>query len=581
MAANVPPDAAPGHSPPQGGGRGWRPLGWVLLVAVLLSLLPHAVRFLRTGDPLWVCDTDELIPYGQQIAQSYRHHPWKLGDPALPAGGASMYPWVQFAPATLLARLLDLGPAGVLGVMRLLAGFSVGLGAWLLCQRRGRPVLGALLALVVITDQGLLDGVPFAYHATALVSIARGAPTETLQGWAGVLRQFRLITPGLSFLSLGLALHAFMRLREDWSRRHVAIAGLAFGYCIGTYFYFWTAIALTLVALVAIDRRHWRSWLAVAAIGGLVGAPALLQNMVTKAAHGDEWLVRNEFFVRVSAMPLSLPVKALAIHAVSGVALAFWNRRWLPVWIAGIASMFLAVSHSFTGIYIQPWHWKVVYSTTGFVLLLQVAAEAWERYGQGRRWIPVAFASWVGVQLAGAVFLRVWSTDSNREAASIERKRQEWLSFRKATPGLTFESDAVVAGDTTIADWAFLLERVRPLTGAVDLSPSVRNNDWLRRRVLNAYLKGLPPDQIADSAYGEYGVWFQHAFATPEALRAEKDEFGRVWTEIAQNPEPDLQRYGVRYLFLPSTSTPPAPVREKWELQANAAGWQVWRRTTP
>lgn len=550
----------------------------VVVAAVILAVLPHLVRWIRTGDATWLCDTDELVPYGQIISHAYHRHPWKLGDPALPEGGACMYPWIQIVPFTLLSKALGTGPTGVFALMRVFAGVSTGIGFLLLFRQMGRPRTGVILAAFAASDQG---SIPLVSHWLAIAGIAAGNPPEALHEWAAVLHRYRLITPGLSFLSLATSMAALMHLRTNWTRRSIWIAGLAFGYCIHTYFYYWTAVAGCIAGLTLLEYRHWKAYAGVAVIGAVVGSPTLAANFLTKAQYGDEWLVRNEYFVQIADASLALPKKALLLHAIAGWVVFRWQRQLLPLWVTGSAALVLSISHSITGLYIQPWHWAGVYGMASNVIMLTQAAIMLSQRLPRSKWVHATLVAAAVAHWTGAAFLRTWATDHNRESAAIEARRQSWLAFRSASPAFEPEPNAVIAGDTRLSDWAVVLDALRPLTGAVGLSPSVRNDDWLRRRVLNAYLKGLPADQVADSAYGEYGVWFQHAFMTPEALRAEKDEFNRVWTEIARDPEPDLQRYRVRYLILPSTSTPPAPVREKWELQANAAGWQVWRRKTP
>jgi hypothetical protein len=558
--------------------REWPTAALLMALGLLIAVFPHLVRWASTGDAVWICDTDELVPYGQIISQAYREHPWKLGDPALPSGGASMYPWIQFAPWMLLTRLLDLGPVWVFGVMRVVAGLSIGLGSYLLARRPGTALLGGILAVLALADHGLDSGLPFLNHARAVLQILAGTPDETLHEWAAPLMQYRIITPGLSFLSMAMALHGLILLREAPSPRRLAYAGIAFGYCIAAYFFFWTSIGGAIGLLLFIDRANWRWYAGVIAIGLLVGSPALLNNILTKATYGDEWLVRNEYFVRSERPLFIFPRKMMALYAVTGFWIWRYHQRLAPVWLAGAVALFLSHSHLLTKVFMQPRHWHIMAGLLATFMVLHALADGWTWLTHNRRWATPTLIAIAIAQFAGALVIRHWATDQNRGSAQTESNRQKWLRFLKANPALHFEPNAVVAGDTTATDWAVLYSGLRPLTGAVDLSPSVNNAQWLRRRTLNAWLKGIPEDQVHISADAEYGVWFNRSFLTPAQREKDLATFRSTWREYETDPTPDLTRMGVRYLILDASATPPTAVQSTWQRLPTQGDLQVWQR---
>ena len=555
------------------------PIALLLMVlGLVLAVIPHLVRWKTTGDAVWICDTDELVPYGHLVSHAYREHPWKLGDPALESGGSSMYPWIQFAPWMMLARLFDLGAPWVFGVMRVFAGLTLGLGVYLLARRPGAIWLTAVLAVLAVADDGLQSGLPLVSHWDAVFQIIGGTPGGKLNAWAGPLGQFRLITPGLSFLSMAVALHGLMLLREAPSRRRMIFAGLGFGYCVATYLYFWTAVGGAIGLLLFIDRRNWRWYAGVIAIGLVVGSPALLQNFLTKATYGDDWLIRSEYMVRLTRPFHAVPVKVIALYAVLGIWIWKYNQRLTPVWLTGVVAILLSQSHEVTHIYLQPAHWLKASGMLGCILMLHAALDAWKRLAGDHRWANVLLGIVAIAQVGGAFVIRGWATDHNRETAKIEANRQSWLRFLKANPSLQLKPNSVVAGDTSVTDWAVLYNDVRPLTGAVGLSPSVNKAQWLRRRTLNAWLKGLPEDQVVQSADGEYGVWFNLNFLPPAEREEELAQFRTTCREYAQDATPDLDRTGVRYLVLASGANPPTAVRQTWRQLETKGEWQVWER---
>jgi hypothetical protein len=565
-------------APATNGFREWPAVLLAMFIGLLLATLPHAVRWAATGDPIWICDTDELVPYGHIISHSYREHPWRLGDPALVSGGSSMYPWIQFAPWMLLTRLLGLGPLWVFFVMRVVAGMMLGLGFYLLGRRPGMRWAGLILAIIALADHGLTFGVPLLTHWDAVRQIISGTPGGELQAWAGPLKQFRIITPGLSFLSMALALDCLIRLREAPSRMRMAIAGLAFGYCVATYLYFWTTVGGTLGLLLLIDRKNWRWYAGVIAIGMIVGSPAVLQNFITKATYGDEWLVRNEYMVRLERPMHAIPKLQILMLAVLAAWIWKFNRRLSPVWFSAVVAVLLSQSHEITHIYLQPSHWLVAARMLTSILLLHALLDAWTWLTRGKAWGLMAIAILAVAQLAGAVCIRHWATDHNEETARVESNRQRWLRFLRDNPTLHLEPNAVVAGDITVTDWAVMYNGLRPLTGAVGLSPSVNDSQWLRRRTLNAWLKGVPGDRVSTSADGEYGVWFNLAFINQTKRDRELADFKSVWAEYAHDATPDLNRMGVRYLVLSRTASPPPEVLTTWRKIPTQGDWQIWER---
>ena len=79
-----------------------------------MAVWPHGVELFRSGTWHYIADPDERLCYLPLISHSYEVHPWKLGDLSLPVGGICLYPWLQFVPWILLAKLLHAGPLAVL-----------------------------------------------------------------------------------------------------------------------------------------------------------------------------------------------------------------------------------------------------------------------------------------------------------------------------------------------------------------------------------------------------------------------------------------------------------------------------------
>jgi hypothetical protein len=78
------------------------------LAGVILCALPHAIWYVRLGEPVWAADQDELYYLGV-AAQAFHEHPLWLGDPTRDIGH-SLYQRLPLLPGIWIARLLGLGP---------------------------------------------------------------------------------------------------------------------------------------------------------------------------------------------------------------------------------------------------------------------------------------------------------------------------------------------------------------------------------------------------------------------------------------------------------------------------------------
>jgi hypothetical protein len=545
------------------------------LFGVCLQLLPHGVRWWNSGDPTWLSDTDELVPYGQIISHSYHQHPWKLGDPAQPQGGASMYPWLQFSPFVLLAKALGIGPLGVMVLMRIWSGITLPIGIYLLFGQRWAGWWGAAATVLLLSDSGGV--IPLLDHWPNVVGVLTDRVPPKLHGWSRVLGRLRLITPGVSLFFLTWALWAVSRLRMDSSRRAVLLAGVAFGVLFHVYFYFWTAFGGMLCLLLFLDAERWRSYFQVGLLGGIIGLPAVLASARVKHQFGDEWLVRNEYFAPVTDPQWMIPWRAVAVLTLLAPYIWFRRRDLLPIWLVAVVAVALAQSHVVTRIWLQPNHWGSITGVACAVLLwnltLDVVVPALRRSS-----LALGVASLVLIaQMASAAYLRSWTPDHNEESVKIEAGRKEILSLARNHGGLPLSTNAVVAGELRWTDWLVLYRGLRPVTATLGLSPSVKNVEWAQRRVVNAYLKGVPAADLDGSVMKEYGVWFHVEITKPEQLAKERLEYQEMLREVMARPSVWCDRFGIRYLAIKAGQVPPAAAGP-WKRVAEDAVLGVWER---
>ena len=201
-----------------------------IAAGLLISLLPILLLLKNGQRPVWIADSDELL-YLTIAGQSYFEHPFHLGDPILQGhSGRSMYPWIQLAPGILPASLLHLGPLAIGFFWRAFAGFSMGLGIFLVLWKIiRRPWMAAAGAIWMLSDAGMLTGQPFFQHLAAMRKLALVRGDYLIAGEPQIMRLWRIITPGLSLVYLLIFLFALLHLRASPSRRSTAFAGIAFG----------------------------------------------------------------------------------------------------------------------------------------------------------------------------------------------------------------------------------------------------------------------------------------------------------------------------------------------------------------
>ena len=552
-----------------------------MLVGVLLAVWPHGMEWFRSGGWSYVADPDERLCYLPLISHSYGVHPWKLGDLSLPTGGLCLYPWLQFVPWILLAKLVHAGPLAVLLFWRIWAGASLGF----IFYRLGREFLGGpraalWLALVCLTDHGLMEGRPLDRHLVTVQKVLSGQDGEFFTAWAPYLRQFRLITPGISWVFLGLFVLLLHRARQDWNRRRVLLAAGAFGVLFYAYFYYWAAAGAALVLLAALEWRDWRRYFTIACLGGLIGLPAVLANAQAQRSAAEGWLARLDFYRHIGHLDeLRLPRIVFAWWLLASWLVGRRHRDLLPLWALTTAGLALMNQQVITGLQMQNDHFAYVWSMGLALLVYVLALREWRsRTGHRTAW-RIAPAALAIVLALGALVLRTAEPLRNQWARLNREGRQQFERERTRTGAARLEPNAVLAGDPAFADFAVILEGQRPLVGGLSLSQRVSDTEWAQRRVLDLLLRGATPQEAATDADTYYGCHFSAMRRTPAEMQQTIEAQHRLAQAIALNPQEWLQRFDVRYVALRSGTQSPVSTLPHWHRLPGGERWQIWERT--
>jgi hypothetical protein len=549
---------------------------------VLISALPHALALVRTGHAAWIADNDERF-YLAVGSQALFNHPGKLADPVV-EDGPSLYRPLPLLPGIWAAKLLGLGPLGIGLMWRVLAGASIGL-AWYVLLRLmvARPWVAASLALILLSDPGLMEAKPLLRLASWSLQIARGN-TAFFNGFPRCHPEWRISTPGTTMAYLIFLIWAIIRARRSPTRGRIALSGLTFGLLFYVYVYYWTGAGLALLIALALDAGHRRVYFHTGWIGGLIGLPAVISDLLMKQGRPDDWLHRTDKFLTIGRFDeLILDKWVLAVLALGLVWALIRRRELIFVWALGAAGLLLANHQVLTRLQVENFHWMYVWGPSlSLFLVLSIAFEVGDRTG----WSPRARAA------LGAVAITVFATGLWLRAAEALRTWNPVQTARaladyqaECPPGRSgpFLHNAVVAGETDFVDLAAIIDNMHPLAGyCALLSPSVTDAELDDRTALNGLLRGLDrpafeAEQRHDFENEPWGPWGRNRDRSlvPGKIASRLGAYDRQRSDLRSA----LDRFAVRYVALPAGTGAAFYRVNGWDLVADGPTWEVWERT--
>jgi hypothetical protein len=555
----------------------------VVTVGVLISALPNAIGWWKVGYPVWIPDGDERFQTCL-ASQAYFNHPMYLSDPVFATGGVSLYPWLPILPGEIIAKILHLGPLGINVVWRVWSGVAIALGFYLVVGHYiKRPWINAALAILLLSDRGLRGGRFLIPQLSALWNHVFSQNPSPLGDRLG-MSAWRIGTPGLTlvYLLLHVWLLARARDRPSWSR--LALSGLGFGLLFYVYPYYWTAACAGLFFALMLDAGHRNVYFHTGWIGGLIGLPHVINDLLIKRSRPPDWLIRTDRLVpfpRFEGLDLS---KMALLLLGAGLAWVWLRRRDLThLWALAFSAVVLSNHQLLTAMQVENFHWSafVYVPCIGLFLVLVIAGELSARELWSRP-VLLGLLAICGVELAMGVWLRVIEVaESPHFFANFDKYKVQRLEHQGSA---RLAPNAVIGGDEQFVDFAVIVENERPaMAYAVYLSPSIDNTEWEQRIALNGYLLGLdrasfkaeqasrltPPPK----AY-QWGPW-----ARDPAERARRIAARLAFFEaVTANPSAFLERYQLRYVALPFKGLPPAYLNSGWKCLQEGPFWNIWER---
>jgi hypothetical protein len=556
---------------------GLTPLALCIGAGLVLAFTPVLVWHLRTGD--WVCLSDWFsLYYLRFVAQAYYHHALYIADIVVP-GGATTYPWLQFVPATYVARASGTGPFAVNLIWTLLSAIGLSAGVYFVFRHfLGRHWLAAGCTILCMSDYGFAAARPLTAQLQMLVSALWLRPRALVVIPWGLLLQWRIPDPGLNLPFMFFQIVALARAREQQTRLNLWLSGLAFGLLFYVFFYCWTMAAAGLSIAFLLDRGARRVYGATLCIGGLIGLPQLLYGIHLNHLLSPEAMSRFGLFTQAPRFYDST-VPTLSLLALAATAWWIWKSSrfdLLYAWSLVGGGILLSRSRLITGICFHEYHYDWLWAPIrGALVLIVVMSIVNLRF----RWRPATAAiCWALVMLyfAGGVYIAAICV--TRTAFGVEQVQNyvHYKTQRLAGAAEPLAPGATIAGDDEFCEVAAVAEDQWVLSGeAVPRSLVVGNDQWESRAALNAYLLGMDRAGFEKAARSDAEHWF---WESPERQPQVLAAFMRKYDEVVQNPDRFIAQFGVRYVALQVGETEKPYLREGWAIFQQGPYWQIWER---
>ena len=563
--------------PGPGAPRALAPLTLCIGAGLVLAFTPVLIWHLKTGD--WVCLSDWFsLYYLRFAAQAYYDHILYIGDIVVP-GGATTYPWLQFVPATFVARAFGAGPFAVNLIWTLLSAIGLSAGLYFVFRHfLKRPWVAAGCTMLCFSDYGFAAARPFTTQLQILASALWFRPRGLVVIPWGLLLQWRIPDPGLNLPFMFFQIVALARARERPTRLNLWFSGLAFGLLFYVFFYCWTMALAGLSIAFLLDRGARRVYGATLCIGGVIGLPQLLYSIHLNHLLSAEAMRRFGLFTPAPRLHDNT-VPTLSLLALAATAWWIWKSRrfdLLYAWSLVAGGILLSRSRVVSGICFHEYHYDWLWTPIRGALVLIVAMSI---VNVRFRWRPPAAAiCWTLVMLyfAGGVYLAAICVTRTWSGLEQVRNYTRYKTQRMAGAVKPLAPGATIAGDDGFCEVAAVAEDQWVLSGeAVPRSLVADNDQWELRAALNAYLLGTDRAEFEKAARSDAEHWF---WESPERQPQVLDAFMRKYDEVVQKPDRFIAEFGVRYVALPADKAERGYLREGWTMLQQGPYWQIWAR---
>jgi hypothetical protein len=555
-------------------------IGLAVLFGLLISTLPHIIWFIKTGDPAWIADSDDIL-YLSYSANSYYNDSLNLGDPVLISGGVTKYPWIQFIPPVLLAKLLGIAPVHINIIWRIWAGITMPLGFYAVTRLYTKNTWVALCASIfLMTDIGVFSATLGYKHFITASQIATDNAKEIFQTYPKLMTQWRIISPGISVPFLLLHIYLLQRANLKPSRDRIFWAALGLGSLFYIFFYFWTAALLALAIAIILDTANRKTYFLVGIFGTLIGIPQIIQQALIKNTTNSDWLPRSNKFLSIPHFSqLLIPFVAILLLSTSIIWILRKRKDLIYLWSLGLAGLVLANHQIITGLEIENFHWMYCWGPVISMLTIIIAVDLLSLLHSWQRGLKLCGIALSVIYLSTGLWLRSLEATRTKQSVTITTDYHKYNQQAEKSV-VKFVPRGVVAGAEEFVNFAIISDNQRPLNHyTVELSSSVDNNEWDRRVTLNAFMMGKERSIFIDKEKAgllntTWGPWASDAQKLAERITNRQNYFDR----ISLNLSPALEEFEVRYLALSVDADAPKYLDKNWRLLQDGENWKIWEK---
>jgi hypothetical protein len=558
------------------------PIATVLAVGFAFSFLPYFVWWHRIGHFEYIADKDNQY-YLQLASRLYYGNPFSMRDVVVP-GANTMYQSFQFVPVVLLVRMLSLPVLEVNLVWHLWAAIALPLAFYFVFFHwLQRPWAAACCAIIMLVDCGVSTTEPFVIQAVRVFQTVTGRLPVMYDG-QDLLGQWRIIDPavGMPFLLLQVLLVSAAVERPQSGSVSLG-AGISTALLFYVWFYYWSAAVAALAIGFVLDRSARRTYAVILGIGLAVGAPAMIEGLITKPLLDPQALHRIGVFAPVSRLAFFLLPKAgLLALLVTGVWI--WrkpSRDGLYLWCLALAALALSNNHIITGLDLRAGHWRFIWGMGLSILVLVMVTQVLHNNARlSRVAMIIVTAAIVLTEVSTGAVLRIIEVEHGINARVVADAYRTFVAQpRLNAPGL-FPVGAVVAGDEELCDLASIVSGTRPLAGyAAFVSLGLSDQEWETREALNAHLEGLSELDFRKQAFHLASGYGWGESVNPQKSLSVEAGMMREFRKIESPSELDAAASGVRYVALQAARPDPEYLKHGWSLVEAGPYWRVWSRS--
>ncbi len=561
---------------------------WCLLIvvvfAVSISSFPHIYNAATTGDPTYFADLDDGGVYIPYAAYAYHNHPTELRDPINPEVVGTFAPPLLILPGVVIGKAINLNPFHIPFLWRIWSGISVAIALYLLLWFFIRNRFWTTVtSLFIFHDCGVQNAHMLHKQFRVLYNVMVHGIEGPISVIPNLLLQWRIMTPGLSYLFLLMAIlgvsHA---VRNPDGKKNWIIAGIGCGVLYYIYFYFWTTISLALFLffLVFAERRKELFIAGITTI--LVGLPAVISNFLFKQNANPEWLPRLDYFLPIDRFSEFL-IPRIAI--VSSLLLGIWvwknkMKELYFLWIVGFSAILLTNHQVVTGLQIQNFHFSYIYGISISILFYVLVAQKLKNLKF--TWLKPAVLSFLLIFMGIGYFYRVQETTNVQDGQRMITSYQDYNEFIAANATLDWESNAAIAGDNEFTLHLLIGKNIRPIAGTMlNLSPMLTNDEVDIMFAVNDYVRGVPLDEYKifwkrSTSNFIWGPWARDLQLKEEWYQ----KMLHLYEEVKKSPMEFVEKYKIKYIAaLEKHGTPEVVERfpDQWMMITGGPHRKIWK----